>query len=61
MIVSTKHLMILAMMMVMTISARSATTGFTAHTMLTCTSPQLLTMLQQCTILHLLHITQRHL
>ena len=40
---------------------RVAITGFMVHTMLTCTSPQLLTMLQQCTILHLLRITQRHL
>jgi len=30
-----------------------------ARTMLTCTSPQHLTMLQLCTILHLLRITQR--
>ena len=37
--------------------ACKATTGFTARTMLTCTSPQLLTMLQLCTILHLLRIT----
>ena len=39
--------------------ACKARTGFTARTMLTCTSPQLLTMLQLCTILHLLRITQR--
>ena len=37
--------------------ACKATTGFTARTMLTYTSPQLLTMLQLCTILHLLRIT----
>ena len=34
-------------------------TEFMAHTMLTCTSQQLLTMLLQCTILPQLHITQR--
>ena len=45
-----KKMMILAMMMVMTISANA---------MLTCTSPQYITMLQQCTILYLLRITQR--
>jgi len=38
---------------------RAVTIEFTAHTMLTCTSPQLLTMLQLCTILHQLRITQR--
>ena len=39
--------------------ACKARTEFTAHTMLTCTSLQYITMLQQCTILHLLRITQR--
>ena len=35
------------------------TTEFMVHTMLTCTSQQYITMLQLCTIQHLLRITQR--
>jgi len=41
------------------VTYKGGTTGFTAHTMLTCTSPQYITTLQLCTILHLLRITQR--
>ena len=32
---------------------------FMVHTMLTCTSQQYIALLQLCTILHLLRITQR--
>ena len=59
-VVRTNRLMILAVMMVMTISARSAMPlGSSKNAMLTCTSLQYITMLQLCTIMHLLRITQR--